>query len=485
MLTNDSTSTAIVWFRRDLRLADNPALREALQRFRSVIPVYIHTPQEDGEWAAGSASRWWLHHSLASLADQMEKQKTQLVLRSGQALDQLGDLIRSTGATAVFWNRRYEPETIRRDAAVKEALKGRGIVAESFNAGLLFEPWEVATQAGKPYQVFTPFWKTCLAMRPPSGPAELHRQLASASPARWPESESLQSWALLPTIPWDVEFQENWRPGEPGAQAQLRQFLGDAITRYDAGRDIPGAPGTSRLSPHLHFGEISPRQIWAAVQERFAGNPPDDAQTFLKEIGWREFAYHILYHFPRTPNAPLRADFEQFPWSTQTGHLLAWQRGRTGYPIVDAGMRELWKTGWMHNRVRMIVGSFLTKHLRISWTEGARWFWDTLVDADLASNTLGWQWIGGCGADAAPYFRVFNPMTQGEKFDPDGAYIRRWIPELAKLPNAHIHHPWTAGPDVLRRAEVELGKSYPAPLVDHSAARELALEAFGKIRKSP
>jgi deoxyribodipyrimidine photo-lyase len=477
-----SPTTVIVWFRRDLRLADNPVYSEAVKRYQTVIPVYLHTPDEEGEWPAGSASRWWLHHSLSALDTQLRQHGSQLILRSGSALDQLNSLIAETGATAVFWNRRYEPESTRRDTAVKTALKERGIAAESFNASLLFEPWEVTTQAGKPYQVFTPFWKTCLAKEPV---AEVARTLpCPALPASPPSSEPLSSWKLLPEIPWDRAFSEQWQPGELGAQAQLERFLADAIVNYSKGRDIPGTRGTSQLSPHLHFGEIGPRQIWAAVHKAFANRPPEDAQTFLREIGWREFAYHILYHFPRTPTEPLRADFERFPWATNAAQLKAWQRGQTGYPIVDAGMRELWTTGWMHNRVRMIVGSFLTKHLRISWLEGARWFWDTLVDADLASNTLGWQWIGGCGADAAPYFRVFNPMTQGEKFDPAGDYVRRWVPELAKLPSGVIHQPWTASLDVLRRAGVELGVNYPQPIVDHAEARGRALEAFGKIRQS-
>jgi deoxyribodipyrimidine photo-lyase len=484
MLNNSTDSTAIVWFRRDMRLSDNPALFEASQRYRTVIPVYLHTPEEDGEWPAGSASQWWLHHSLTSLQMQLMQGGSQLILRSGRALEQLNALITETGATAVLWNRRYEPESIRRDAAVKATLKARGVAAESFSASLLFEPWEVFTQTGKPYQVFTPFWKTCLAKKPPAPVAEFVRILPCPPlSSAWPRSESLSSWNLLPKIPWDRAFPEHWQPGELGAQTQLNKFLAEAIKNYSQGRDIPGTHGTSQLSPHLHFGEISPRQIWAAVHKEFANHPPEDAQTFLREIGWREFAYHILYHFPQTPTAPLRADFERFPWASNAAQLRAWQRGQTGYPIVDAGMRELWTTGWMHNRVRMIVGSFLTKHLRISWQEGARWFWDTLVDADLASNTLGWQWIGGCGADAAPYFRVFNPMTQGEKFDPNGDYVRRWVPELAQLSSKVIHQPWTASAAELRQAEVALGTNYPPPIVDHSQARQRALEAFAAIRQ--
>ena len=455
-------------------------MTHALESHSAVIPVYIHHPSEEGDWPAGGAARWWLHHSLESLDRDLHAKGSRLIRRSGHALEVLQALITETGAKAVYWNRRYEPAIMARDQIVKSELRNAGLTVESFNGSLLFEPWEVATKTGGPYQVFTPFWKACLARSVTTEPLPCPDKIPG--PTRWPDSDKLADWKLLPMIPWDTGFRAEWAPGEAGAARLLEQFLNDAVTNYCEARNLPGSPGTSRLSPHLHFGEVSPRQIWHAVHQRFRGHPPEDAATFLSEIGWREFAYHILYHFPTTPTKPLRADFERFHWEENAGQLRAWQRGMTGYPIVDAGMRELWTTGWMHNRVRMIVGSFLTKHLRISWTEGAKWFWDTLVDADLASNTMGWQWIGGCGADAAPYFRVFNPMTQGEKFDPQGTYVRRWVPEISKLSDKTIHQPWSASRDELQRAGVELGKTYPLPLVDHAEARNLALAAFAQLK---
>ena len=475
-----STAPAIVWFRQDLRLSDNPALTHALESHSVVIPVYIHSQHEEGDWPAGGATRWWLHHSLMSLDRDLQARGSRLLLRAGNALDLLQKLVAETGANAVYWNRRYEPAITARDQIVKSELRNTGLIAESFNGSLLFEPWEVATKTGGPYQVFTPFWKACLAKSGISAPLPVPP--AIPCPSKWPESEALADWKLLPKIRWDVGFLTEWSPGETGAAQLLERFLKQAVSTYRESRNLPGISGTSRLSPHLHFGEIGPRQIWHAVHHTFRGRPPEDAQTFLSEIGWREFAYHILYHFPTTPTKPLRADFERFHWETNAEQLRAWHRGLTGYPIVDAGMRELWTTGWMHNRVRMIVGSFLTKHLRLSWTEGARWFWDTLVDADLASNTMGWQWIGGCGADAAPYFRVFNPMMQGEKFDPQGTYVRRWVPEIAKLSDKTIHQPWSATADELRRAGVKLGQTYPLPLVDHAEARNMALAAFSQLK---
>jgi deoxyribodipyrimidine photo-lyase len=326
--------------------------------------------------------------------------------------------------------------------------------------------------------VFTPFWRACRALPPPDTPRPAPGKISK--PRTWPASIPLDDLELLPTIGWDAGLAAAWSPGEAGARQRLREFVAHGLTYYHEERNRPDHAGSSRLSPHLHFGEISPRQIRHAVaRKRSTG-----AETFLTEIGWREFAQHVLYHFPHTADAPLRVPFRRFPWNSDRRALRAWQRGRTGYPIVDAGMRELWTTGWMHNRVRMIAGSFLTKDLLISWREGARWFWDTLVDADLASNTLGWQWVSGCGADAAPYFRIFNPVTQGEKFDPQGVYVRRWVPELARLPDRWIHRPWSAPVDVLGAAGVRLGRDYPRPMVDHDQARRAALAALETIRDS-
>ncbi|MBL8850451.1 MAG: deoxyribodipyrimidine photo-lyase [Planctomycetaceae bacterium] len=465
---------SIVWFRQDLRLADNPALTAAVEREAPVACVYIWAPDEEGDWPPGSASRWWLHHSLASLDAQLRERGSRLIIRRGPTLTALQAIIAETGAEAVFWNRRYEPAVVRRDAQVLRSLKQSGVQVSHSNSALLFEPHDVETGQGKPYQVFTPFWKACLAKPAPDEPLPAPDKILGVTPGL--ESLALDQLQLLPTIPWDRGFYHAWDPGEPAALQELSRFVSERMHDYPEARDVPAEPGTSRMSPRLHFGEIGPRQVWAAASAK----PQASGGAYLREIGWREFAHHVLHHFPQTTRAPLRDKFEKFPWQTDAAALKAWQRGRTGYPIVDAGMRELWETGWMHNRVRMIVGSFLTKDLLVSWTAGARWFWDTLVDADLANNTLGWQWIAGCGADAAPYFRVFNPVSQGEKFDGDGAYARRWVPEISGLPDGAIHAPWTADRSELQRAGVTLGETYPEPMVDHAAARKRALEAYGR-----
>jgi deoxyribodipyrimidine photo-lyase len=479
------SSPTRVWFRSDFRLADHPALTAAARRGGPVVPVYVHAPDEEAPWAPGGASRWWLHQSLQALDASLQEAGSRLIIRSGPTAETLQALARETGATAVHWSRRYEPAVIARDTKVKEALKAAGLEAESHNAALLHEPWTVQNQSGKPFQVFTPFWKNCLAKPDPDEPLPAPRSLAA--PARWPKSQRIGELGLEPTIRWAEGIRAAWQPGEAGARKQLGRFLERAFAAYADRRNLPGVEGTSRLSSHLHFGEISPRQIWHEVR-RFAGKAGlKDWRTssFLSEVGWREFAHHLLYHFPHTPTEPLRADFKKFPWRKDAAFLQAWQRGQTGYPIVDAGMRELWKTGWMHNRVRMIVASFLVKDLLLSWEEGAAWFWDTLVDADLAQNTLGWQWTAGCGADAAPYFRVFNPYSQGEKFDARGDYVRHWCPELARLPDDWVHQPSEAPAEVLERAGIVLGRTYPEPIVNHSIAREVALEAFGRLRAKP
>ncbi|MEZ6067476.1 MAG: deoxyribodipyrimidine photo-lyase [Planctomycetaceae bacterium] len=478
--------TALVWFRRDFRLADNPALRSAIDAAEHVIPIYIHAPDEEGDWAPGGASRWWLHHTLAAHDAALRERQSRLIIRAGPSLDTLQHVIQQTGATAVFWNRRYEPAIRRRDELIKSTLSGTGIEAVSRPGNLLSEPWEVTTGGGGPYQVFTPFWKNCCLREPPA--ETLPKPRAVNGPASWPQSIELAELRLLPKLDWDAGFYTRWTPGEAGAQVLLKRLMQEVIARYDESRNRPDQRGTSSLSPHLYFGEITPRQIYEAVTSEYgppaptSKGPKSGPMTFLSEIGWREFAWHVLYHFPDTPLRPLREKFAAFPWRTDNQALSAWQRGQTGYPIVDAGMRELWHDGWMHNRVRMIVGSFLTKHLRISWLEGAKWFWDTLVDADLANNTLGWQWIGGCGADAAPYFRVFNPVSQGEKFDPQGDYVRKWVPELSELPDEWLHQPWQAPDHILKRAGVVLGQTYPKPIVDHAEARKSALAAFDAIK---
>ena len=475
---------SIHWFRLDLRLADNAALRAASERGGPVIPVFIWSPEEEAPWPPGGASRWWLHQSLAALDLRLRAAGSRLVIRRGPTLETLRALVKSTGAKAVFWNRRYEPAVIARDKAIKDALRVEGTAAASFSAALLHEPWTIRNQSAKPFQVFTPFWKHCLAQPDPDAPLPAPKQIAP--PVRWPQSLRLAELELEPRIRWAEGFPAVWQPGEGGAANNLRGFLAQSFDTYSDQRDRPDLAGTSRLSPHLHFGELSPRQLWHGLARLASKRElPVGAwrsSQFLAEVGWREFAHHLLYHFPHTPAEPLRAEFKKFPWRIEAAWLKAWQKGRTGYPIVDAGLRELWATGWMHNRVRMIVASFLVKDLLLDWQAGARWFWDTLVDADLAQNTLGWQWTTGCGADAAPYFRVFNPVRQGEKFDPHGDYVRRWCPELAKLPRDWIHQPDKAPAAVLSAAGVELGRTYPPPVVTHALARELALEAFGKVK---
>ena len=477
---------SLVWFRLDLRLADNPALAAAVKRGGAVVPVFLWSPEEEAAWAPGGVSRWWLHQSLASLDANLRAAGSRLVIRRGPALETLCALAKETGAAAVFWNRRYEPAVITRDAKVKESLGRDGLVTENFNAALLHEPWTIQNKSQKPFQVFTPFWRHCLAQPDPPEPLPAPRRLAA--PTKWLKSLALEELGLEPKINWAEGLRTAWQPGETGATGNLKGFLTSAFSDYSEQRNRPDVVGTSRLSPHLHFGEIGPRQIWhglarlaakrALPLERWRGS------QFLAEVGWREFAHHLLYHFPHTPTEPLRADFKKFPWRKDAVWLKAWQQGRTGYPIVDAGMRELWTTGWMHNRVRMIAASFLVKDLLLPWQDGARWFWDTLVDADLAQNTLGWQWVAGCGADAAPFFRVFNPTSQGEKFDPHGDYVRRWCPELAKLPTEWIHQPDKAPPEILRAARVKLGCDYPEPVVSHAIAREVALEAFARIKST-
>lgn len=477
-----SPPVSIVWFRLDLRLADNPALAAAVKRGGPIVPVFIHAPDEERPWSPGGASNWWLHQSLRSLGASLQELGSQLVIRRGPTQMVLQALVNETGARAVFWSRRYEPAVIARDTIVKDALRRDGVEVESFNAALLHEPWTIQNQSGKPFRVFTPFWRHCLTQPAPPAPLPVPRKIIA--PAQWPKMLALAALELEPKINWAAGLKTAWQPGEAGAHAHLKRFLQAAHANYGDQRNRPDVIGTSRLSPHLHFGEISPRQIWSALQHHAGVGGATDwrASQFLTEVGWREFAHHLLYHFPQTPQLPLREDFIRFPWRKDAAFLARWQRGGTGYPIVDAGMRELWATGWMHNRVRMIVASFLVKDLLLSWTEGAKWFWDTLVDADLAQNTLGWQWTAGCGADAAPYFRVFNPMSQGEKFDPQGDYVRRWCPELAKLPDTWLHQPWQAPPEILARAGIVLGRDYPEPLVSHAIAREVALEAFASLK---
>ena len=482
-------TTALVWLRRDLRLHDQAALHAAAERHRRVVPVYVHAPEEEAPWPPGAASRWWLHHALTALGESLAWLGSPLVIRRGPSLETLRALVQETGASAVYWNRVYEPATIARDQAVKEALRAEGLTAESFNAALLFEPWRLQTGAGEPYRVFTPFWRNAAAQLdslPPPLPAPV--RLTGPEPA--PKSLPLAALGLLPKITWDLGFQAHWTPGEAGALARLHAFVAEPIRRYQDQRDQPARPVTSSLSPHLHFGELSPRTALVAARDAAREIGPGwlaNSEHFVRELGWREFSHHLLFHYPHTAEQPMYAKFAPFPWREPADYaadLAAWQRGRTGIPIVDAGMRQLWTTGCMHNRVRMIVASLLTKNLLIPWQEGARWFWDTLVDASLPQNSLGWQWSAGCGADAAPYFRIFNPVLQGEKFDGDGAYTRRWVPEVAKLPDQFLHRPWEAPSEIRRVAGLGPDSIYAKPIVDLGASRDRALAAYARIKRA-
>ena len=459
---------ALVWFRNDLRLSDQPALRAALRSGFTPVPVYIHAPDEEGGWAPGAASNAWRHRSLLALDASLQERGSRLNVLRGPSLDALQRAASECDAEAVFWNRRYEPAIEQRDAAIKRALREVGLRAESFNGSLLFEPWQIETKQGDPYRVFTPFWRTALA--------QLRLPASMPAPETLPPSAALtgvlpvQALGFSPDVDWDQAFWTQWTPGEVGAQAALSTFIDSALADYALTRDFPATQGTSRLSPHLQFGEISPWRIAREIQRL-----PEASDVYLRQLGWREFGLHVLHHFPETPGGNFNPRFDGFPWAdVPQATLDAWHHGRTGVPIVDAGMRELWATGWMHNRVRMIAASFLTKNLRAHWQHGARWFWDTLVDADLANNTLGWQWVAGTGVDAAPYFRIFNPVLQSQRFDSDGDYIARWIPELSELAAKDRHAPWLAGLKA---------KGYPAkPVVDLAVSRVGALAAFERMR---
>jgi deoxyribodipyrimidine photo-lyase len=460
-----STKPIIVWFRQDLRLSDNPALAHAVKTGQPVICLYLLDDVTPGDQKMGGASRWWLHHALAALDAALKKKGGGLVLRHGEAAEIIPALVQETGADSIAWNRCYEPFAIARDTALKAALTQQGISVESFNGSLLAEPWELKTGGGTPFRVYTPFWKALRARPEPAPPLRAPAKINFHAT----KSDALKSWKLLPTRPdWSKGF--DGTPGEDGAHEALYDFLGH-VSGYGMARDIPGRRGTSHLSPHLHFGEISPRQVWHAVRAREA---TQDTEKFLAELGWREFNHQLLFHNPHLPTRAHDARFEHMKWRNSEKDFIAWSRGQTGVPIVDAGMRQLWQTGWMHNRVRMIVASFLIKHLLLDWRKGKRWFWDTLVDANLANNAANWQWVAGSGADASPYYRIFNPVLQGEKFDPQGTYVRRFVPELATVPDKFIHRPWdTPSPPT----------NYPAPIVELGAGRDRALAAFKALPK--
>lgn len=476
-----SEKPILLWLRLDLRLADHPALDAAAKSGRPVIPIFIWSPEEEHPWEPGAASRWWLHHSLVAHDKSLQGIGSRLILRAGDSLTTLRELIRSTQADSLYYSHRYEPALVARDRQIESTLRAEGIDVRTFNSALLIDPHDLATQTGTPFKVFTPFWRRLSSVMPPPPPLPSPKVLKA--PSAWPKSLTIDDLKLQASTHGDDDLLKTWQPGEKGAMARLKAFE-KPVLLYDTQRDHLAADQTSRLSPHLHFGEISPRTIWHRLANRAnTGAQAASIESFLRQIAWREFAHSLLVHFPHTTDRPLRPEFANFAWNQDPDALHSWQEGRTGYPAVDAGMRQLRATGWMHNRARLIVGSFLVKDLRINWLEGARWFWDTLVDADLANNTLGWQWVAGTGADAAPYFRIFNPTAQGQRFDPDGAYVRQWLPELSRLDTRWIHQPSVAPPEILQAAKIILGKTYPRPLVDHAIARMRALAAYESIRK--
>jgi deoxyribodipyrimidine photo-lyase len=480
-------STAIVWFRQDLRLSDNPALHHAAKTARKLILVYIHSPQECGNWPPGAASRWWLHHSLHALQADIVKLGGQLIIRHGDSRQELLNLIEQTGAHTVYSNYLYEPALAARDSDISATLQKIGVEFQRYHGSMLMAPETVKTNSGTPFKVFTPYWKKHQQIYFPQTPLSAPQNLSQSDASI--DSVPVTQLQLLPKIDWYQGMQKHWRPGERQALKTLHLFTQSALNGYKQRRDNPYERYTSSLSPYLHFGEISPREIYWHIHH--LEGPPEQnqyasAETFIKELIWREFAYNILHHFPHTAEHPLDKRFQGFPYLKSDKKLLrAWQTGTTGYPLVDAGMRELWHCGWMHNRVRMIVASFLTKNCLISWQQGAQWFWDTLVDADLASNSFNWQWCAGCGADAAPYFRIFNPVTQSQKFDPHGEYIKTWLPELRGLPDQFLHEPWKTPEEIQSQANITIGKDYPLPVIDLKQSRQRALDSYQQFVKSP
>jgi deoxyribodipyrimidine photo-lyase len=477
-MTSASRQACLLWFRNDLRLKDNPALHAALAASDEILPVFILDDENAGDGKMGGAARWWLHHSLTSLAASLEERGATFILKRGDARKLIPALAAETGAAAVHAARSYEPAMRAMDQDIHEALKSNGIAFQRHLSITLFPPEQIKNKTGGVYGVYTPFSRACFEA---GVPEEFFHTPGKIPGVTGIKSDKLADWQLLPGKPdWAAGLRETWQPGEAGAEKRLAAFLNGPIASYDEARNIPGIDGTSKLSPHVHFGEISPR----AVFHRAAKAKGKGVQTFLKELIWREFAIYLLWHHPDLATKPIRENFADFPWADDPKGLKAWQRGQTGIPIVDAGMRELWQTGWMHNRVRMITASFLVKHLLIPWQTGEAWFWDTLAEADLAANAASWQWVAGCGADAAPYFRIFNPVLQGLKFDAGGAYVRRYVPEIAGLPDQYIHCPWDAPESVLTSARVTLGKTYPHPIIELSEGRERALAAFKQISGS-
>ncbi len=477
---NTQNNPVVCWFRDDLRLSDHAALQAAIKSGRPLLALYVFDDINSKSWTLGQAGRWWLKRSLQALHESLVSLGGGLCLRRGDPGIVIPDFLAETGAEALYYCRAVEPWAREVEKRLQAELQATIEIA-GFPGNSLFEPEQIKTSGGTPFKVFTPFWRACLKQPEPALfetlPNKIHFH------PHIPESEDPEG--LFETAD-TISFEGDFKPGEAGAGQALESFLDEALERYRDERDRPDLNATSRLSPYLHFGEISPRLIWHAVKafQSVRADISVGADSFLRELGWREFCRHLLFHWPEIPQKPMRERFSDFPWRRAPSLLQAWQQGQTGYPIVDAGMRQLLHTGWMHNRVRMIVASFLVKDLLQPWLDGETWFWNRLVDADLANNAAGWQWVAGCGADAAPFFRLFNPVLQGKKFDPDGLYVKRWIPELSALPPRIVHEPWRASASELDKAGIELGRDYPLPLVDHASARQRALSLYQELNKN-
>lgn len=473
-------NNVIVWFRKDLRIHDNPALWQASQE-GNVIPLFIWSPSEEEDYQESAASLWWLHHSLIALEQKLAKKKLPLIYRSGDSLEELTKIIHETGAQALFYNERYEPSIKERDKKIKTAMASLNINVHTFHSDLLFSPYDIKNKQNEPYKVFTSFYKSVLH-NPVFRPIPYIETQSGVKHTI--SSLCIDDLQLLPKIRWDKKLHNYWKPGEDGAIKQYEKFVDEGLSFYKKRRDIPSENNVSFLSPYLTWGNISVRAIWYSLERKSftLADMDSSLESFKRQLIWRDFAYYQLIHFPMISQKPLRSKFEKFPWLDNENDFLQWKKGLTGYPIIDAGMRELYETGVMHNRVRMIAASFLIKHLLIPWQKGYDYFSETLVDFDVANNAMGWQWVAGCGVETAPYFRIFNPILQSEKFDQDGDYIRKWIPEIAKLPSKYIHKPWEAPEEILHTAHVRLGKTYPEPMIDHMIARQRALAAFEEIK---
>ena len=465
--------TCICWFRKDLRLDDNPALVEAAKH-EKIIPLFVFDKSLHEYSNIGEASHWWLENSLISLNLDMDNK---LNILEGNSLASISKIIKEQNVKYLYWNRCYEPDRIAADTIIKKSMKDLNVVTKSFNSSLLWEPWKIKNKSGNFYKVFTPFYKKgCLLSDPPRAPLDKPEKIFFSKLNL--KNQNYHFKFQDKKNKWYEKFKKTWNTSEASARKKFNNFLNNGASDYNNGRNFPYKNSVSKISPYLHWGQISPFRVWKDAKNKMKGL---HKETFLSELGWREFSYHLLYHYPDINKKNLKTQFDKLKWNINEKLLLKWKKGKTGFPIVDAGMRELWQTGYMHNRLRMITASFLVKNLLIHWKEGEKWFWDCLLDADLASNSASWQWVAGTGSDAAPFFRIFNPITQGQKFDKDAIYIRKYVPEIAGLPNKFIFTPWLADKTILKEADINLGESYPYPIIDYILSRKKALDAFKKI----